>query len=49
LYGYGANQVSSALATATTSGGNTTITLADSTKVTFTDVSALKSTSFLGS
>ena len=48
LKGYGANEVSTALATQTHSNGSTTITLADSTKITFVGVNTLSSSNFSG-
>jgi hypothetical protein len=48
LIGYGSNEVANALATQVTSGGSTTITLADGTKVSFSGVSSLNSSHFSG-
>ena len=46
LVGYGRNEVQAALQSAQTTATGTTITLSDSTKITFTDVSNLTKSSF---
>src|SRR4029078_5015236 len=40
LVGYGAGEAAAAIAGATTTGGSTTITLSDNTKITFTGVTS---------
>lgn len=47
MFGYGANAVSNALGGAVVSGGSTTITLADNTRITFANITSLRSTDFL--
>jgi len=46
LFGYGSNEVAQALASQSTSGGNTTITLSDNTTITFSGVSHLTAANF---
>ena len=48
LFGYGANEVAATLKSAVTHAGSTTVTLADSTQVTFINVSHLNSSMFTG-
>ncbi len=48
LYGYGANEVSAAEATAKTSGSNTTITLADKSTVTFANITNISTVHIIG-
>jgi hypothetical protein len=46
LTGYGPNEAANALAGQTTNGSSVTITLSDSTKITFTDITHLTSSNF---
>jgi Ca2+-binding RTX toxin-like protein len=48
LFGYGANEVTNALASASISGGNTTITLGDNSTVTFEGATSLNQNDFAG-
>ena len=49
LAGYGASAAGAALATAASSGGNTTLTLSDSTKITFLGASVTNLTGHISS